>query len=263
MTRRIKRLRDFEITLNITHDDFIRPPRDAQRNWLLNKSLNEFVDDLHSLHTVAADFVPGVDQFDLTDRTQRILSDDEIMEDWQIPIMQAMAEVSAAPDRDLLEVGFGRGVSADMIQNIGVKSHTIVECNDSVVERYHQWRDQYAKNDIRLLHGRWQDVTDEFGLYDSIFFHTYALDEEEYLETAVKSATFAEHFFPTAAEHLRDGGIFTYLTNEIDSLSRAHQRAVFRHFSSFTLHKVGNLNLPTDIHDTWWANSMIVIKAVK
>ena len=263
MTRRIKRLSDFEITLNITNDDFIRPPRDAQRNWLLNKSLAEFVDDLNSLHTIAAGFVPGIDQFDLADRTQKVLADDEIMEDWQIPIMRAMAEVAAAPDRDLLEVGFGRGVSADMIQAIGVKSHTIIECNDSVVERYQQWREPYPQRDIRLLHGRWQDVTDQLDQYDSIFFHTYALNEEEYLETAVKSATFAEHFFPTAATHLREGGVFTYLTNEIDSFSRAHQRAVFRYFSAFTLHRVEGLDLPDDIHDTWWADSMIVIKAVK
>ncbi len=263
MTRRIKRQRDFEITLNITNDNFIRPPRDAQRNWLLNKSLAEFVDDLNALHPIAASFVPGIDQFNLENRTHKVLTDDEIMEDWQIPIMQAMAKVAAAPDRDLLEVGFGRGVSADMIQSIGAKSHTIIECNDSVVERYLQWCEQYPQRDIRLLHGRWQDVTDQLEQYDSIFFHTYALDEEEYLETAVKSSTFAEHFFPTASKHLREGGVFTYLTNEIDSLSRAHQRAVFKYFSSFTLHQVTNLDLPQDIHDTWWANSMIVIKAVK
>ena len=35
MTRKIRRTRDYEITLQIKNDDFIKPPRDAQRNWLL------------------------------------------------------------------------------------------------------------------------------------------------------------------------------------------------------------------------------------
>ena len=38
MTRRIKRKKDFEVSLTLKNDDFIRPPRDAQRNWLLNEA---------------------------------------------------------------------------------------------------------------------------------------------------------------------------------------------------------------------------------
>ena len=75
-------------------------------------------------------------------------------------------------------------------------------------------------------------------------------------------ATFAEHFFETASEHLRPGGVFTYFSNEIDSLGRGHQRALFKHFSSFSL-KMIHLELPDDINDTWWADSMVIVKAVK
>ena len=263
MMRKIKRTRDFELTLNIANDDFIRPPRAAQRNWLLNQAMAEFAADLNHLHEVAADFVPGQESFSLPDRTQVELTDEEIMEDWQIPIMEAMAERVAGPENDVLEIGFGRGVSAEMIQRLGVKSHTIVECNDSIVDRFTGWREKYPEREIHLLHGMWQDLTDRFALYDGIFFHTYALDDEEYMDTALKSVTFAEHFFPTAAAHLRPGGKFTYLTNEIDSFSRAHQRLVFRYFSSFSLAKISPLNLSPDIRDTWWADSMIVIEAVK
>jgi guanidinoacetate N-methyltransferase len=263
MTRRIKRLPDFEVTLEIKNDGFIRPPRDSQRNWLLNKALSEFASDLTALDPIARSFAPGSEAIALADRAHDDLSDEEIMEDWQIPIMRAMAEAVAAPDRDLLEIGFGRGISSGFIQQIGVKSHTLVECNESVIERFHVWRRQFPDRDIRLIAGRWQDVTDRFGVYDAIFFHTYALNEDDYIENALQSVTFAEHFFPTAAAHLREGGVFTYLTNEIDSLSRAHQRLVFRYFRSFALGKVEPLNVPNDIRDTWWANSMVVIKATK
>jgi guanidinoacetate N-methyltransferase len=263
MTRRFRRLKAFEVVLQVHDDGFIRPPREAQRNWLLNRALDEFVDDLQHLHEAAQHFVPGSGQAALPDRTQARLEDRDIMEDWQIPVMRAMAQVVTETHGDVLEIGFGRGLSSTYIQEHGVRSHTIVECNDSVVERFHQWKQHYPDRVINLIRGRWQDVQDQFGSYDGIFFHTYPLNEEEYAEHVVKSVTFAEHFFPTAAAHLRGGGLFTYLTNEMDSFSRAHQRLVFRFFTSFTLRVVGPLQLPDDSRDDLWADSMVVIKAVR
>jgi guanidinoacetate N-methyltransferase len=263
MLRRLKRLRDFELSLQISNDQFIRPPREGQRNWLINKAMNEFVADLTELDKLAQRFVPGAtNAVHITDRSQSVLSDEEIMEEWQIPLMQAMAAVVTEQAGDVLEVGFGRGISADYIQKGKVRSHTIVECNDTIVERFHQWKKNYPDNVIHLLHGKWQDLTDQFAQYDGIFFHTYPLDETEQLNYIGQSVTFAEHFFSIAAEHLREGGIFTYLSNEIDSLSRSHQRLLLRHFSSLSLQKMP-LDLPTDIKDSWWADSMMVVKAVK
>jgi len=77
------------------------------------------------------------------------------------------------------------------------------------------------------------------------------------------SVTFADHFFPHAAEHLVDGGVFTYLSNEMDSLSRMHQRLLLRHFSRIELQVIRNLQLPDDVNDAWWSDSMVVVKAVK
>ncbi len=262
MTRRLKRLRDFEISLRIKNDNFITPPRTAQRNWVLNKALSEFASDLNDLDRSTKHFVPGGEADRISDRTHQVLTDDQIMEDWQIPLMEAMADIVTETHGDVLEVGFGRGISADLIQARGVRSHTIVECNDSIVDAYQTWRQQYPDQDIRLIHGKWQDTLDQFLQYDGIFFHAYPLNEAEYLEQVVNSTTFAEHFFATAANHLHDGGIFTYLTHEIDSFSRTHQRAVLQYFKEFTL-SVVDLTMPTDVKDAWWANSMVVIKAIK
>jgi guanidinoacetate N-methyltransferase len=262
MTKKIKRTENFEIVLEIKTEDFIRPPRDAQRNALLNNALNEFSDNLQALDKSAARFVSGKPQISLDDRTQKILSDEEIMEEWQIPLMQAMAEVATETHGDILEIGFGCGVSATLIQERSVLSHTIIECNDSVVERFFQWKELFKQNKINLVHGLWQDTIDDLGLFDGIFFHTYPLNEEEYMKNVHGRATFAEHFFETASEHLLPGGVFTYFSNEIDSLGRGHQRALFKHFSSVSL-KVINLELPDDINDTWWADSMVIVKAVK
>lgn len=262
MTRKFRRTADYEFTLQIKNDSFITPPREAQRNWLLNQAVAEFADDLNSLSQIAGRFVPGADSVHLQQRTHTKLSDDDIMEDWQIPLMRAMAEVATEKHGDVLEIGFGRGVSASFIQDCGVQSHTIVECNESVIERFHQWKGQYPGRDIHMITGKWQDVTGQLGIYDGIFFHTYPLDEDEYVAQAVNSVTFAAHFFPTAAARLRPGGVFTYMTNEIDSLSRGHQRLLLQYFSSFTV-SIQPLQLPPDLRDTWWADSMVVVKAVK
>lgn len=262
MTKRIKRSEKLEISLVVKDDQFIRPPQEAQRNALLNQSLKELVEDLHALDQQAAHFVSGEIQQGLNERTQRELSDEEIMEDWQIPIMQKMAKIAGASKGDVLEIGFGRGVSSSFIQEQQVKRHTIIECNDAVVARYHDWKQQFLHQDIQLVHGLWQDTIDQLGTFDSIFFHTYPLSPEEYMNYVNASVTFAAHFFATAAKHLKPGGVFTYLTNEIDSLSRAHQRLLFEHFASFSL-QVVPLQLPENVKDTWWANSMIVIKAIK
>ena len=262
MTKKIKRTENFEIVLEIKTEDFIRPPRDAQRNALLNNALNEFSDNLQALDKLAVGFVPGKLQMALEDRTQKILSDDEIMEEWQIPLMQAMAEVVTESHGNILEIGFGCGISATMIQEQQVLSHTIIECNDSVVERYLEWKELFKDKKINLVHGLWQDTIDDLGFFDGIFFHTYPLNQEEYMQNVHGRSTFAEHFFETAARHLHPKGVFTYFSNEIDSLSRGHQRELFKYFSSFSL-KVIDLKLPDDINDTWWADSMVIVKAVK
>ncbi len=263
MTRRIRRTDHFEITVLITDPAFIRPPRDSQRNWLLNRAVREFADDLTALDEIAERYVPGADDQSLdTDFAHGILSDNEIMEDWQIPLMRRMAEIASASGGDVLEVGFGQGVSSSFIQAGGVLSHTIVECNESVIGRFHEWRRDYPKSDIRLIEGRWQDVTDQFQQYDAVFLHTYPLSQEEFVEYVSDSVTFAEHFFATAAGSLKPGGVFTYLTNEIDSMSRGHQRLLPRFFSEFSV-SLQELDLPPDSGDKWWANSMVIVRATK
>ncbi len=263
MTKRIKRLRQVEVTLQIKDDAFIRPPNDQQRNWLLNSALGEFVYDLQMLDELAKRFVPGAGHLPVEDRTQAVLTDEEIMEDWQLPLMQEMARVVSVSHGDILEIGFGRGVSSAMIQQEGVRSHSIIECNDSIVERFNEWRKKYPDSHFELVHGLWQDTLPNLGKFDGVFFHTYPLNEEDLLQQIGKSVTFADHFFEHAAAHLKPGGVFTYLSNEIDSLSRTHQRLLLEHFSKIELQVVKDLQVPDDVRDAWWSDSMVVVAATR
>ena len=136
MTRRFKRLKDFDLSIEIKNPDFISPPREAQRNWLLNRALNELAMDLNAIDDIARRFVAGSEPVALEDRSQKRLEDHEIMEDWQRPLMEAMAEVACETGGDVLEIGFGRGIAATCIQELGVRSHTIIECNEAVAARF-------------------------------------------------------------------------------------------------------------------------------
>jgi len=264
--RRVRRSEGYEIELTIKEDNFINPPRAIQRSALINRALKEFSADIEALNEQAKDFVAGAvdtEVREINDRTHTKLSDQEIMEDWQIPLMECMADVVCESKGDVLEIGFGRGISSDMIQAHQVKSHTIIECNEQVIiDYFDKWKEKFAESDIRMVQGLWQDTIDNLGLFDGIFFHTYPLNEEEYMKYVQESITFAEHFFPYASSHLKEGGSFTYLSNEIDSLSREHQRLLLKHFSSFSV-QIVTLKMPEDVKDIWWANSIAVVKAIR
>jgi guanidinoacetate N-methyltransferase len=225
--------------------------------------LSELVFDLEALDRTAAELVPGTAFSSLGDRAMAELADEEIMEDWQIPLMAAMARIVTASKGHVLEIGFGRGIASQLIQQGAPASHTIIECNESIVRRFESWRKEWRARDIRMVRGMWQDALPELDAFDAVFFHTYPLNEAEAVELIGTSVTFAEHFFEHAAAHLVDGGVFTYLSNEIDSLSRAHQRSLLRHFRSIEVSVVRDLDVPADVRDSWWARSMAVVKAVR
>lgn len=256
----------FEVQFTVKRPDFIAPPRKAQRDWLVGQAIHEAADDLEHLHRISRKFVSGKAhqlQRDLVDSRGASMTEAQIMEDWQIPLMQAMAGYATESPGDVLEVGFGRGVSATFLQQGHPRSHTIIEMNPHCIERHFQpWRQRYPGADIRLEAGRWQDVLPHLGVFDAILFHTYPMNEEEFMSYVLSSITFAEHAFEDMANHLRPGGVFTYFTAEIDSLSRRHQRALLRHFSEISF-KVIPLTVPPDTIDSWWADSMVAIKAVK
>ena len=264
MRRRLKRSKAYELSLQIKNDEFMDLPRDAQSGWFMNRILKEACDELEHLDRIAPEFVAGAASANvMEDRTQATLDDDEIMEDWQAPVMDRMAELVTAQNGDILEVGFGRGVGSQYIQNYGARSHTVIECNDSVITRFKNWQATHPEADIRLSHGLWQDELPKLGAFDGIFFHTYPLNENDFIEQVAQSSTFAEHFFAHASEHLKKGGVFVYLTMEMDSISRAHQRALLSHFRSVSISQLDGLEIPPDTRDAHWVGRMLMVAAYR
>jgi len=264
--------KQLELSLDIKEDTFIEPPDPSQKNWTITRAMEELADDLVHLDACTKRFVDGSKRDAIReewarsqakyDDTQLIIDGQQVMQDWERPYMEAMAKVASETHGDVLEVGFGMAISASYMLAMGVKSYTVIECNEGVKKEFEKWQKKYPNDKTRLVLGKWQDVIDDLGQFDGIFFDTYPLSEKEYRDYVVDNVTFAEHFFEAAAAHLRPGGIFTYYSNEIDSVSRRHQRALFKYFKEVTFSVCHPLFPPTDCN-YWWADSMVITKCVK
>jgi amino acid adenylation domain-containing protein len=271
---KIRRYKQFDVSVTLKDDNFISPPRESQRSWLLRRALNEFADDLVALDEASKRMVSGSARVHLQqewkgsgakyDDTQLIIQGQQVMQDWEHPLMKAMAEIVTESHGDILELGFGMAISATYIQQFGCRSYTVIEANEGVVEHFKKWKEQFPGRDINIIHSRWHDAVDklEAESFDGIFFDTVPTDEEEYMREVIDNVVMAEDIFPAASRLLRKGGIFTWYTNEIDSFSRRHQRLALKYFDSVGVKVVKGLAPPEDCH-YWWSDSMVAVKAVK
>ncbi len=110
----------------------------------------------------------------------------QVMMEWEKPYMEKCIDL-LDPSGRALEIGFGMGYSANKIcSNNNVISYTIVECSPVVWKKVEEFKSKYFKLrpelEIILIKGRWQDILDTIGVYDSIYFDDYASEnfEENY-----------------------------------------------------------------------------------
>ena len=263
---------EFDLSLKLKRRDFISTPRGAQRNWVINRALEECAQDLRELNELTRRFVAGSERVEIgsdlfhsdpgPSQSELVLDGHQVMQDWQRPLMRELARAVTEGHGDILEIGFGMGLSASYIQEQAVRSHIIIEANEKVVQAARRWRERHSERRIQIVHAKWQQVIEELEGFDGILFDTYPMTENEFRSYVLRDVTFAEHFFPFAAQLLRPGGAFTYYSNEIDSLSRRHQRSLLKHFSSFRVDVVRNLKPPVDSQN-WWADSLAVVRAYK
>ena len=95
---------------------------------------------------------------------------DIVMHDWEDKMMKKHAEVVCQNGGDILELGFGMGISAGHIQQQDIKSHTIIEKDKDVYKRLCKWAED--KPNVKIIFGDWYDnLPDE--KFDGVFFDTY------------------------------------------------------------------------------------------
>ena len=91
-----------------------------------------------------------------------------VMHKWEHPIMKVKADFVCQNGGDIIEFGFGMGISANYIQKHNIKSHTICEINPQILETLYIWAQD--KPNVTILEGDWYDNIDKMGKYDGILF---------------------------------------------------------------------------------------------
>jgi protein arginine N-methyltransferase 2 len=99
----------------------------------------------------------------------------EVMMDWEDELMKTSADYVCSNGGDILELGFGMGISAGYIQANNINSHTIVENHPQVIEKLKIWAEN--KSNVIIIEGDWYDMKDSLSTYNGIFYDTFGEDD--------------------------------------------------------------------------------------
>ncbi len=164
--------------------------------------------------------------------------------------MEAMAREVTANGGDILEVGFGMGISAGEIMKRGCRSYTVIEAHPEIAALARRWASQQNVQ-VTVLQGFWQEVIPKMKeQYDGILFDTFPLSQEERHRNH-----FA--FIPHAPRLLRSRGILTLYSDETMNFRTEHLELLLTHFDEVKLVKVTGLQPPPDC-EYWHETHMIL-----
>jgi protein arginine N-methyltransferase 2 len=99
---------------------------------------------------------------------------------------------------DILEIGFGMGISAGYIQSHSINSHTIIENHPDIIPRAQAWAS--GKSNITIITGSWYNVKDNLSTYDGLFYDTFGDNDMQYFSSSLSSL-------------VKSGGIATWWNN--------------------------------------------------
>ena len=130
----------------------------------------------------------------------------DVMSTWETPIMQLHADMVCANGGHILEFGFGMGISAGLIQEHDIESHTIIEINDGIYDRLIEWAKD--KPNVIPVKGNWYDDIPTTRKYDAIFYDGFG-------------DMINKRFFPgRIMQHCKEGTIITWYNNFLEKQSQ-------------------------------------------
>ena len=130
----------------------------------------------------------------------------DVMSTWETPIMQKHADIVCANGGHILEFGFGMGISAGLIQEKDIESHTIVEINDGIYANLVAWASD--KPNVIAIKGDWYDDIPTDKKYDGIFYDGFG-------------DMLNKRYFPTRImQHCKAGTILTWYNNYLEEQSQ-------------------------------------------
>ena len=123
----------------------------------------------------------------------------QVMMDWEDEIMSASAAYVCQNGGDILEIGFGMGISAGYIQSHSINSHTIIENHPDVIPKAQAWAQ--GKPNVTIITGSWYDIKNDLSTYDGLFYDTWGDDNMN---------QFSSSLLPL----MKSGGVATWWNNE-------------------------------------------------
>ena len=99
--------------------------------------------------------------------------------------MKHHAECVCSNGGDILEIGFGMGISAGYIQDNNPKSHTIIESHPQVISRALDWAKD--RDNVTIVQGDWYDKYSKLPTYDGIFYDAYCDSNMSELQKVIPS----------------------------------------------------------------------------
>ena len=138
----------------------------------------------------------------LSFQSDKIIIEDlgaEVMMSWEDSLMSASAAYVTQNNGDILEIGFGMGISAGYIQSHSISSHTIVENHPEIIPRAVEWAS--SKSNVTIISQSWYDVRNSIGQFDGIFYDTYGDDD-------------MNHFSSSLSGLVKSGAKVTWWNNE-------------------------------------------------
>lgn len=123
----------------------------------------------------------------------------EVMMDWEDSLMSASAAYVCQNGGDILEIGFGMGISAGYIQSHSILSHTIIENHPEIIPKAQTWAQ--GKSNVTIVTGSWYDIKNELSTYNGVFYDTYGDNNMHNFSSSLSSL-------------VKTGGIATWWNNE-------------------------------------------------
>jgi guanidinoacetate N-methyltransferase len=193
---------------------------------------------------------------DIVYRDEQLLIDGrEVMQAWEEPVMRAMARNITAEHGDVLEIGYGLGISARRILEFGCRSYTVLEPHPIVIERARRWGER-QDTPVTTVLGAWPLDADKLGAYDGIFFDPFPQTWNE------RTDAYLFEQLRHLRAHLRARGVVTYFGRYSSLLPERHQRFLYDMFSEVALELVTGLKPPSGCQ-YWRANTMLAISCRK
>lgn len=102
-----------------------------------------------------------------------------VMDRVEEPLMKKFAEVVTQNGGDILEIGFGLGISADYIYNSDINSYTCIEIHPEIYKKALKWAKN--KKNVEIILGGWEKIIPNINKkFDGIFLDTYQDFTENY-----------------------------------------------------------------------------------